>query len=131
MYSLLIKPAVRVTPLTAEFVYDTQEPEIIGAAPIDLSQPVSYISQSLTQLHFTVTDVGPAELELSAQKVSLRDASGNAVPAQLTNDTNSQLFLTLDQPLPLDGSMDGEYTVAVELIDKAGNVFTVEPPDRL
>ena len=109
-----------------EFIYDTQEPEIIGADPIDLSQPVSYISQSLTQFQFTVADVGPAELELSDQKVSLRDASGNLVPAQLTNDTNSQLFLTLDQPLPLDGSMDGEYTVAVELTDKAGNAFTVE-----
>ena len=109
-----------------EFVYDTQEPEIIGADPIDLSQPVSYISQSLTQFHFTVADVGPAELELSDQKVSLRDASGNLVPAQLTNDTNSQLFLTLDQPLPLDGSMDGEYTVAVEVTDKARNTFTVE-----
>lgn len=109
-----------------EFIYDTQEPEITQAGPIDLTQPVSYISQSLTQFHFTVADVGPAELELSDQKVSLRDASGNLVPAELTNDTNSQLFLTLDQPLPLDGSMDGEYTVAVELTDKAGNAFTVE-----
>ena len=109
-----------------EFIYDTQEPEITQAGPIDLTQPVSYISQSLTQFYFTVTDVGPAELELSDQKASLRDASGNLVPAQLTNDTNSQLFLTLDQPLPLDGSMDGEYTIAVELIDKAGNGFTVE-----
>ena len=109
-----------------EFIYDTQEPEITQAGPIDLTQPVSYISQSLTQFHFTVADVGPAELELSDQNVSLRDASGNLVPAQLTNDTNSQLFLTLDQPLPLDGSMDGEYTVAIELTDKAGNAFTVE-----
>ena len=109
-----------------EFIYDTQEPEITQAGPIDLTQPVSYISQSLTQFHFTVADVGPAELELSDQKVTLRDASGNLVPAQLTNDTNSQLFLTLDQPLPLDGSMDGEYTVAVELTDKAGNAFSVE-----
>ena len=109
-----------------EFIYDTQEPEITEAGPINLTQPVSYISQSLTQFHFTVADVGPAELELSDQKVSLRGASGNLVPAQLTNDTNSQLFLTLDQPLPLDGSMDGEYTIAVELTDNAGNAFTVE-----
>ncbi len=109
-----------------EFIYDTQEPEITAADPIDLSQPVSYISQSLTQFHFTVADVGPADLELSDQKVSLRDANGNLVPAQLTNDTNNQLFFTLDQPLPLDGSMDGEYTIVIELADKAGNAFTVE-----
>ena len=109
-----------------EFVYDTQEPEIIAADPINLSQPVSYISRSLTQLRFTVADVGPADLMLSDQEVSLRDASGSLVPAQLTNDTQNQLFLTLDQPLPLDGSMDGEYTVLIALADKAGNPYTVE-----
>ena len=109
-----------------EFIYDTQEPEIIAAGPIDLSQPVSYISRSLTQFQFTVSDVGPADLVLSDQKISLQDASGNSIPAQLTNDTENQLFLTLNQPMPLDGSMDGEYTVSIELADKAGNLYTVE-----
>ena len=109
-----------------EFIYDTQDPEIQAAEPINLSQPVSYSSQSLTQFSFTIADIGPADLELSDQKVTLRDASGGLVPTQLTNDTENQLFLTLDQPLPLDGSMDGEYTVLVELADKAGNSYTVE-----
>ena len=109
-----------------EFVYDTQEPQITASDPIDLSQPVSYISHNLTQFRFTVEDVGPADLELSEQKVSMRDASGNLVPAQLTNDTSSEIFLTLDEPLSRDGSMDGEYTVLIELADKAGNTYTVE-----
>ena len=110
-----------------EFIYDTQEPEIRAAEPIYLSQPVSYISQSLTQFNFTIADIGPAGLELSDQKVTLRDASGDLVPTQLTyDDAENQLFLTLDQPLPLDGSMDGEYTVFVELADKARNLYTVE-----
>ena len=109
-----------------EFVYDTQEPEITASDPIDLSQPVTYMSQSLTQFRFTVADIGPADLELADQEVSLRDAGGSLVPAQLTNDTENQLFLTLDQPLPLDGSMDGEYTLRVALADKAGNPYTVE-----
>ena len=109
-----------------EFIYDTQDPEIQAAEPINLSQPVSYSSQSLTQFSFTIADIGPADLELSDQKVTLSDASGGLVPTQLTNDTENQLFLTLDQPLPLDGSMDGEYTVLVELADKAGNSYTVE-----
>ena len=109
-----------------EFIYDTQEPEIQAAEPINLSQPVSYISQSLTQLSFTIADIGPADLKLSDQKVTLSGTSGGLVPTQLTNDTENQLFLTLDQPLPLDGSMDGEYTVLIELADKAGNSYTVE-----
>ena len=109
-----------------EFVYDTQEPQITASDPIDLSQPVSYISHNLTQFRFTVEDIGPADLELSEQKVSMRDASGNLVPTQLTNDTSSEIFLTLDEPLSRDGSMDGEYTVLIELADKSGNAFTVE-----
>ena len=108
-----------------EFIYDTQEPEITQAEPIDLSQPVSYISRSLTQFNFRVADVGPATLELSDQTVNLRNANGNLIPAQLTNDTVDRLFLTLDQPLPRDGSMDGEYTVGITLADKAGNALTV------
>ncbi len=109
-----------------EFIYDTQEPEIIAAGPINLSQPITYISQSLTQFNFTVADVGPADLELSDQKITLHDAEGSLVPAQLTNDTENQFFLTVDQPFPLDGSMDGEYTLLVELADKAGNPYTIE-----
>lgn len=131
-YSVYVTPVDKAgrqgSTVYREFIYDTQEPEIIaaGPSPINLSQPVTYISQSLTRFNFTVADVGPADLELSDQMVSLRDAGGSLVPAQLTNDTENQLFLTLDQPLPLDGSMDGEYTLLVELIDKAGNPYTIE-----
>ena len=129
-YSVYITPVDKAgrqgSTVYREFIYDTQDPEIQAAEPINLSQPVSYISQSLTQLSFTIADIGPADLELSDQKVTLSDASGGLVPTQLTNDTENQLFLTLDQPLPLDGSMDGEYTVLIELADKAGNSYTVE-----
>ena len=129
-YNVYVVPVDRAgrqgSTIYREFVYDTQEPEIIAAGSIDLSQPVSYISQSLTQFNVVVADIGPADLELSDQKVTLRDASGDLVPTQLTNDAENQLFLTVDQPLPLDGSMDGEYTVLVELADKARNLYTVE-----
>ena len=129
-YSVYVTPVDKAgregNTIYREFIYDTQNPEIIVAHPIDLSQPVSYISESLTQFHFTVSDVGPADLMLSDQKVSLRDASGNLVPARLTDDTQNRLFLTLDQPLPRDGSMDGEYTITIELADKAGNALTVD-----
>ncbi len=111
-----------------EFIYDTQTPEITSASPINLSQPVSYISASLTQLQFTLQDVGPADLTLADQVVRLRNQSGGIIPTKLTNDTNNQLYLTLDQPLPLDGSQDGNYTVEIELSDKAGNVLTLNHP---
>ena len=111
-----------------EFIYDTQEPEITSADPINLSQPVSYISDSLTQLSFTLQDVGPADIILDDQNVSLRNQSGALIPTQLTHDSNNQFYLTLDEPLPLDGSRDGEYTVVTAFSDKAGNVLAIEHP---
>ena len=39
-----------------------------------------------------------------------------------TNDGESQIFLTLSQPLTADGSDDGVYTVSIELTDKVGNL---------
>ncbi len=111
-----------------EFIYDTQEPEITSASPINLSQPVSYISDSLTQLSFTLQDVGPADIILDDQKVSLRNQSGALISTQLTHDSNNQLYLTLDESLPLDGSRDGEYTVVTDFSDKAGNVLALEHP---
>ena len=111
-----------------EFVYDTQKPEITAADPIDLSQPVSYISESLTQLQFTLQDVGPADITLADQKVALRNQNGVVIPTKLTNDSNNQIYLTLNEPLPLDGSRDGEYTVDISFTDKAGNVLDVEHP---
>ncbi len=111
-----------------EFIYDTQEPEITNASPIDLSQPVSYISESLTQFQFTIQDVGPADLMLEDQIVTLRNQNNVLVPTKLTNDTNNQLFLTLDEPLPLDGSRDGQYTVEIAFSDRAGNVLSINHP---
>ena len=109
-----------------ELIYDTQEPEITDATPINLSQPVTYISESLTQFQFTVQDVGPADLSLEDQNISLRNQSGALIPTKLTSDKNNQLFLTLDEPLPLDGSRDGEYTVELAFTDNAGNTLTID-----
>ena len=111
-----------------EFILDTQAPEITSVSPINLSQPVSYISESLTQIQFTVQDVGPADMILEEQQVSLRNQSGDIIPTKLTNDNQNQLYLTLDEPLPLDGSRDGDYTVVIEFADKAGNMLSVEHP---
>ncbi|MCH8290105.1 Ig-like domain repeat protein [Candidatus Poribacteria bacterium] len=109
-----------------QFTFDTQEPDVINVSPINLSQPVSYIGQQFTQIVAQVADVGPANLEIAAQVIELRDSNGRIVPADLTNDNGSQIFLTLSQPLATDGSDDGEYTVIINLTDQAGNVNRIE-----
>ena len=70
---------------------------------------------------------GPAGLEMADQTVELLDTQGTVVAATLTSDEiNSHLYLTLDTPLAQDGSADGEYTVKVSLVDKAGNILDAE-----
>ncbi len=120
------KKGREANPAYREFIYDTQAPEITQATPIDLSQPVSYLSDSLTQFQFTLQDVGPADLILTDQNITLRQQNGTVVPAKLTHDTQNQLFLTLDTPLPLDGSHDGHYTVEITCTDKSGNVLAIQ-----
>ena len=109
-------------PARYQFTLDTQEPEVTLVTPIDLTQPLSYIGRQLIQVAAQVEDIGPAGLEVEDQRLQLRDAGGNIVPAIQTDDGESQIFLTLSQPLTADGSDDGIYTVTLDLMDKAGNL---------
>ena len=110
------------SPSRYQFTLDTQEPEVVSVTPIDLTQPLSYIGRQLIQIAAQVEDVGPADLDIDSQRLQLRDARGNIVPAIQTNDGEAQIFLTLSQPLAADGSDDGVYTVSIELTDKADNL---------
>ena len=109
-------------PSRYQFTLDTQEPEVSSVTPIDLTQPFSYIGQQLIQIAAQVEDVGPAGLEIEEQRLQLLDAGGNLVLATQSDDGESQIFLTLSQPLTADGSDDGVYTVSLDLMDKAGNL---------
>ena len=104
------------------FLLDTESPRITAASPLTLSEPVSYIGEDFRQFVFTIEDVGPADLFFQEQTVALLDASGNTVPAALTySELTSQLYLTIVSPFTQDGGSDGEYTVKISLVDKAGN----------
>ena len=109
------------------FLLDTESPRITASSPLTLSEPVSYIGGDFRQFVFTIEDVGPADLFFEEQTVELLDASGNTVPAALTyNELTSQLYLTIVSPFAQDGSSDGEYTVKISLVDKAGNRLNSE-----
>ena len=112
-------------PVYRQFVFDTQPPEITAASPMDLSQPVTYLSE-FSQISVTVADVGPAEFWVEEQVMTLLDTAGNAVAANLTHNEADRIFLTLPQPLAKDGSEDGEYTVQITLVDKSGNKYAAE-----
>ena len=112
-------------PARYQFTLDTQEPEVTLVTPIDLTQPLSYIGRQLIQIAAQVEDVGPAGLEVEDQRLQLLDAGGNLVPAIQSDNGESQIFLTLSQPLTADGRDDGTYTVTLDLMDKAANLNSI------
>ena len=124
-YTVTITPvdkAGRVgTVVNRHFIYDTQAPRITGAAPIILHQPKSYIGGSLTSIELTVEDVGPSLLNLDDQTITLERDGAEVVAGQVTHDGVNRLFFTPTTPLSTDGSADGEYTLTIDLVDKAGN----------
>ena len=88
---------------------------------------MSYVGGALSQLTFTVADVGPADLVLEDQTVILVDAAGDPVSSVMTYDElTNQLYLTLSSPFAQDGSADGEYTVKLGIVDKAENRLDLE-----
>ena len=107
--------------LVQQFTYDTQEPEISNITIVDLTQPVSYLSNPTAQITVTVNDLGPAGLEAEQQNISLLDSSGKAISAFLTHDGRENIYFTFNPPFPKDGAKDGEYQLVIDLIDKAGN----------
>ena len=105
-----------------QLIYDTQEPRITAATPLALNQPVTYVGGIITQLQFSIEDVGPAGLDLEAQGIELRDADGVSVGGTLTVDEiSNELYFTFDVPFPRDGTADGVYEVNFSLVDKSGN----------
>ena len=114
------------TPARYQFILDTQKPELISAAPINLTQAVSFIGEQVIQISAQVTDVGPAGLDMLTQELQLQDSNGSSIPADLTSDDDTQVFLTLAQSLATNGSDDGEYTVIISLADRAGNTLKIE-----
>ena len=114
------------TPARYQFILDTQKPELIEVNPIDLSLSMSNIGEQIIQISAQVTDIGPAGLDMLTQAIQLQDFNGSGIPADLTSDGDSQVFLTLAQPLATNGSDDGEYSVLIGLADRAGNTLKIE-----
>jgi methionine-rich copper-binding protein CopC len=129
-YTVTITPVDNLglsgAPARYEFILDTQQPELVGVDPIDLTHAVSYIGGQIFQISAQVGDVGPSGLDISTQTITLQDSNGVFIPADLTTDGDSQILLTLVQPLATNGDDDGEYSIVIDLSDRAGNTFKIE-----
>ena len=125
-YTVTITPVdsagVSGVPARHQFILDTQPPAVSAVSPINLTEPISYIGEQISQIAALVTDVGPAGLKIDEQRIHLLDSHENLIPGDLTNDGTELIIFTLSQSLATDGSDDGTYTVVLVLGDNAGNL---------
>ncbi|MGQ9608576.1 MAG: Ig-like domain-containing protein [bacterium] len=107
---------------TFSFIYDTQAPEVIWATPpINVNASLSYINSFITELQVKLRDKGPAGLDLNRSTIRITDLSGKMVEGTSSNDEKDTLTFSFPSGL----SMEGEYTLAVVAVDKAGNSMPV------
>ena len=100
-------------------IYDTQIPSLVSTVPTT-NQTVSDLSQVEV-----VLDEATSGIDFIQSTFRLtHDVDGNQidVPVNVTSNGTDAATLTLAEPIALDGSDDGTYTIEISPTDLAGNV---------
>ncbi len=102
-------------------IYDAEEPTIEAVSHIDPTATVSNVSDFLTRLEATVSDVGTG-IDFDRSLIQLLNAAGEIVPGTLYHDDEATIGWELATPLTREGNFDGLYSLRVSAVDKAGYV---------
>ena len=104
--------AGNLNPLSYQLVYDTQAPTLVSTNPTD----GSLRSDDITLIAARLNDLGGSGIDFAASTLTLLDPTGTPVNGVRSNDGNRRLTLQINGLVT-----DGNYTIRVEAIDRAGN----------
>ena len=123
MYALVVTLVDRAgnSSVPLPLIYDAEEPTIEAVSHIELTATVSNVSEFLTRLEATVSDVGTG-IDFDRSLIQLLDATGEVVPGTPYHDDEATIGWELATPLTREGNFDGLYSLRVSAIDKAGYV---------
>jgi len=99
-----------------QLIYDTQVPTLVSTTPAS-NETVSELSQVQVKLNEKTSGI---DFVQSAFQLT-REGAAAPVPVNVTSNGIDTATLTLTNPIALDGSDDGVYTIAVTPADLAGN----------
>jgi hypothetical protein len=109
------------SPVLFEFFYITQKPEVISTSP----EEKTFVSQ-LNQVSAVLEDHSGEGIDIKQSTIRLIAPDGKTVSGRQTDDRNVTIRWMLEPPLPTDGTADGEYTISVFAVDKAGSQATYQ-----
>ena len=111
-----------------QLIYDTQVPTLVLTTPAS-NETVSALSQ--VQVKLDEETSGIDFIQSDFQLKLTRDGTEEPVPVNVTSNGIDTATLTLTEPIALDGSDDGTYTIAVTPVDLAGNNGSENESERV
>ena len=108
----LMDKAGNLNLLSHQLVYDTQAPTLVSTNPTD----GSLRSDDITLITARLNDLGGSGIDFAESTLTLLDLTGTPVSGVQSNDGNRKLTLQISGLVA-----DGNYTIRVEAIDRAGN----------
>ena len=110
------------SPIEFQFFYGTREPEVISTTPAEFASVTH-----LTEVSAILQDHSGGGIDFNRTTILLKAPDQSPIPGyQTVDEAQSSITWELNQPLSRDGSADGEYTIQLSLVDKAGNRADIE-----
>ena len=105
------------SPIEFLFFYGTRKPEVIATTPAEFAAVTH-----LTEVSATLQDHSGKGIDFDRATILLKAPDQSMVLGyQTVDEAQSSVTWELSQPLSRDGSLDGEYSIQLSFIDKAGN----------
>ncbi len=108
----LTDKAGNLNSLLHQLVYDTQAPTLVSTDPTD----GDLRSDDITLITANLNDLGDSGINFAASALTLLDPTGTPIQGVQSNDGYRKLTLQINGLVA-----DGNYTIRVEAIDRAGN----------
>ena len=121
---ILIDKAGNVIQSVREFTFDNVKPSLKRVSTNRGGLiPGAGVSQRLNYVEAVLTDNLEDGIDLFASTIQLTGPDGTTIPGEQTEDSESDKirWSLLTPLLGRDDSQDGEYTIEVVAVDKAGN----------
>ena len=126
-YRVQVTPAdltgnMLTSPIEFQFFYSTRKPEVISTTPAEFASVIH-----LTEVSAILQDHSGKGIDFDRTTILLRAPDQSSILGyQTVDEAQSSITWELSQLLSRDGSMDGEYTIQLSLVDKAGNSAAFE-----
>ena len=108
----LTDKAGNLNSLLHQLVYDTQAPTLVSTDPTD----GDLRSDDITLITANLNDLGDSGIDFAASALTLLDPTRTPINGVQSNDGHQKLTLQINGLVA-----DGNYTIRVEAIDRAGN----------